>query len=172
MKKLSYIILGFIIGALATYYFCPRQTDDGMGGIEIVKPKGVITPDQAKALNNNWTEYRKAAVDSAARRQGREIDNRSTWWSIDDVENYIAFSKQQTDSLGYKITGLRVYLGVYGKNAGQAERDLTTMFVVPTVKKAKDKASMNPFIFQGEEGDCPECPPLNHGNGGGGGYPQ
>lgn len=171
MKKLSYIILGFIIGALATYYFCPRQIDDGVDGIEIVKPKDVITPDQAKILNNNWTEYRKAAVDSAAARQGREIDNRSTWWSIKNIENYIAYSKQQTDSLGYGLTGLRVYLGVYGKNAGQTKRDLTTMFIVPTVKKVKDKASMNPFNFQ-EEGDCPECPPLNEGHGGGRGYPQ
>ncbi|MFD1613749.1 hypothetical protein [Gelatiniphilus marinus] len=173
MKKLSYIILGIIIGALATYYYCPRQIDDG--ATEIVKPKGVITPDQAMALNNNWTKYRKAAVDSAAARQGREIDDRSTWWSIKNIENYIAYSKKQTDSLGYTITGLRVYLGVYGENAGRTKRNLTTMFVVPTVKKAKDKASMNPFAFQDEdEEDCEECEPLNEGgNGGGGsGYPN
>jgi len=171
MKKLSYIILGFIIGGFATYYFCPRQVDEG--GMEIVKPKGLITPDQAKALNNNWTKYRKAAVDSAARRQGREIDNRSTWWSVKNIENYIAYSKQQTDSLGYSITGLRVYLGVYGANAGRTKKDLTTMFIVPTIKNSTSKASMNPFVFQDEGKDCPECPPLNAGNGGGGsGYPH
>lgn len=170
MKKLSYIILGIIIGALATYYYCPRQIDDGV--VEIVKPKGVITPDQAKALNNNWTKYRQAAVDSAASRQGREKDDRSTWWSIADVENYIAYSKKQTDSLGYTITGLRMYLGVYGENAGQAKKNLTTMFMVPTIKKGMDKASMNPFAFQNEDEDCDECGPLNHGGGGGGGYPQ
>lgn len=172
MKKLSYIILGFIIGAFATYYFCPRQTDDGMAAAEIVKPKGVITPGQAKTLNNNWTEYRKAAVDSAARKQGRDVDNRSTWWSIDDVENYIAYSKKQTDSLGYSITGLRVYLGVYGEDAGRTKKDLTTMFVVPTIKNATSKASMNLFNFQDEDEDCPECMPLNEGHGGGGSYPQ
>ncbi|WP_418604024.1 hypothetical protein [Hwangdonia sp.] len=168
MKKLSYIILGFIIGALATYYFCPRQIDDGIDDIKIVKPKGVITPDQAKTLNNNWTTYRKAAVDSAASKQGRKVDNRSTWWSLDDIENYLAFAKHESDSLGYSMTGIRVYLGVYGENAGQDKKDYTTMFMVPTAKKGTDRASMNPFAFQGDEEDCPECSPLNDG---GTGYP-
>lgn len=173
MKKLSLIILGFIIGALATYFFCPRQMDDMPEmKTKIVKPKGVITPVQAKALNDNWTKYRKAAVDSAAQRQGREKDDRSAWWSVDAIENYIAYSKHQTDSLGYKLTGLRVYLGVYGNNAGQAKKNLTTMFVVPTIKGTTAKASTNPFSFVQREEDCPECLPLNAGSGGGSGYPK
>ncbi len=172
MKKLSFIILGFLIGALATYFFCPRQVED-IEDIKIIKPKGVVSPGQAKILNDNWTEYREPAVDSAARRQGRNKDDRSTWWSIDDLENYIAYSKQQTDSLGYSITGMRVYLGLYGKNAGQAKKNLTTMFIVPTVKKGKGKAGMTPFSLSFQNnGDCPECPPLNNGTGGGSGYPK
>lgn len=172
MKKLSLIIFGFIVGAFATYFFCPRQVDDVPPMTGIVKPKGVITPDQAKALNNNWTKYRQAAVDSAAKKQGRDKDDRSTWWSIDDIENYIAYSKQQTDSLGYGLTGLRVYLGVYGENAGRAKKNLTTMFIVPTVKGGKAKASTNPFsISLQNNGDCPECPPMNEGQGNNGGYP-
>ena len=173
MKKLSYIILGFLIGAFATYYLCPRQVQDMQAEVKIIKPKGVITPTQAKALNNNWTKYREAAVDSAARQQGRNKDDRSTWWSLDDIENYIAYSKNQTDSLGYAMTGMRVYLGVYGKNAGQSKKDLTTMFMVPTVKKATAKASITPFSLSLQNnGDCPTCPPLNNGQGGGGSYPQ
>ncbi len=79
--------------------------------------------------------FREAAVDSAAKKQGRNKDDRSTWWSIDDIENYIAFAKNQTDSLDYGITGIRVYLGVYGDNAGRTKKNLSTMFLVPTVKK-------------------------------------
>lgn len=169
MKNLIYIILGIIIGAVTTYYVVQKNlTDD----IKITKPKGVITPEQAKVLNDNWSRYRKAAVDSAAQKQGREIDNRSVWWSIEDIENYIAFSKKQTDSLKYNLTGMRVYLGVYGKNAGQAKKNLTTMFLVPTVKKLNSKGSMIPFVFQEDGANCEECDPLNAGHGGnGGGYP-
>ncbi|WP_341216226.1 hypothetical protein [uncultured Wocania sp.] len=173
MKKLSYIVLGFLIGAFATYYFCPRDLGEGVVDVEIIKPRGVIAPGQAKKLNDNWTEYREAAVDSAAKKQGRNKDDRSTWWSLNDIENYIAYSKHVTDSLKYDMTGIRVYLGVYGDNAGQTKKNLTTMFLVPTVKKGKANASMNPFNFSFQNnGDCPECPPLNEGSGGGSGYPK
>ena len=173
MKKIGFIILGFVIGAVLTYYFCPRQVEIETAEIKIIKPNGVISNVQAKALNKNWTDFRKAAVDSAAKKQGRNKDNRWSWWSIDDIENYIAFSKNQADSLGNDITGLRVYLGVYGKNAGQSKKDLTTMFLVPTVKKSVSTAGMGLSFSQiGNPKDCLTCSPLNDGAGGGGDYPQ
>jgi len=172
MKKLTYIILGILIGALATYYFCPR-TLEAQEEVAIVKPKGVITPAQAKVLNNNWTEYRKAAVDSAARKQGRDVDNRSTWWSLDDIENYIIYAKNQSNDLGYNMTGIRVYLGVYGKSAGDSEKGYSTMFIVPTGKKSRDEASSFNLFTLPSDGDVPEGDPLNGGSKGappGGGY--
>lgn len=170
MKKLSFILLGIIIGALATYFFCPRlpQKDMETG---VVKPKGVITQEKAKELNANWTLHRKQAVDSAAQKQGRKQDDRSTWWSLEDVENYLAYAKSQSDSLGYDMTGIRVYLGVYGKNAGQTKKDLTTMFIVPTGKKSKSMASSLNLFFQPSGNDIP-ISPFNDGEGSGNGYPQ
>ncbi len=167
MKKLSYIILGFIIGAVLTYYFCPRQFVDEQP--KIVKPNGVITQANAKELNDDWTKYRQAAVDSAAKKQGRNQDDRSVYWELADVENYLAYAKNQADSLGYSFTGIRVYLGVYGKNAGQAKKDLTTMFIVPTGKKAQSQAG-NIFLPPSNN-DLPVSP-LNNGDGNGNGYPQ
>jgi hypothetical protein len=168
MKNLSYIILGFIIGALLTYYFCPREI--GQQPIKIVKPKGVISIEKAKELNANWTLHRKKAVDSAAQRQGRSEDDRSTYWSLNDINDYLAYAQNQADSLKYDFTGVRIYLGVYGKNAGLTKKDLTTMFIVPTGKKSKSEASTLP-IFRGGDDDLP-IPPLNDGTGGEGGYPQ
>ncbi|WP_111307231.1 hypothetical protein [Confluentibacter sediminis] len=166
MKQLSYIILGLIIGALLTYYFCPRMINQPPG--KIVKPKGVITVEQAKALNDNWTKYRKQAVDSAAKEQGREEDDRSTYWSLEDIENYLDYAKHYSDSIGYNMTGIRVYLGVYGENAGQTKKNLTTMFMVPTLQKAKSLASSFYINMQGGGGS--NVPPLNEGAGGQGGY--
>ena len=168
MKNLVYLILGFIIGALLTYYFCPREI--GQEPIKIVKPKGVISVEKAKELNANWTAFRKGAVDSAAQKQGRSEDDRSTYWSLDDIQNYLAYAQNQADSLKHDFTGIRIYLGVYGKNAGQTKKDLTTMFIVPTGKKSKSEASSLPF-FQGGDKDLP-IPPLNDGTGSGNGYPQ
>jgi len=168
MKNLSYIILGFIIGAVLTYYFCPRQLEETP--TRIVKPKGVISQEQAKLLNDAWTMYRKAAVDSAAQKQGRKEDNRSTYWTLEDFENYLTYAKNQSDSLGYTMTGIRVYLGVYGKNAGETKKDLTTMFIVPTGKKALSKAST--FVLPPSDDDDLPVEPLNDGDGGPDGYPN
>lgn len=169
MKKTSLFLLGIILGALATYFFCPRLPKGEVVETKIIKPMGVISQAQAKALNDNWTLHRKAAVDSAAQKQGRNQDDRSTWWSLKDVEDYLAYAKNQSDSLGYDMNGIRVYLGVYGKNAGQAKKDLTTMFMVPTGKKSMSKASS--IMLPPNDGDLP-VDPLNEGQGGGNSYPQ
>jgi hypothetical protein len=171
MKKLSFILLGIIIGALATYFFCPRLPQTEVTETGIVKPKGVITTAQAKELNANWTLHRKAAVDSAVQKQGRNQDDRSTWWSLEDVENYLAYAKSQSDSLGYDMTGIRVYLGVYGKNAGQVKKDLSTMFIVPTGKFSKSDASSINLMLPPPSSDLP-VNPLNDGDGSTDGYPQ
>lgn len=172
MKKLIYIILGFIIGAVLTYYYCPRPSDN-MQAMEtkIIKPKGVISVKDAIALNDNWTNEREKANDSAAKKFGRKKDNRSTWWSIDDIENYLAYAKHKSDSLGYTMTGIQIYLGVYGKNAGQRKKNLTTMFIAPTGDKSVSKGSMNPFNTVTLGGN-PPIPPLNNGSGGSGNFPQ
>lgn len=168
MKKLSFILLGIIIGALATYYFCLRQIEEST--VKIIKPKGVITQTKAKELNANWTLHRKQAVDSAAQKQGRTQDDRSTWWSLKNIEDYLVYAKSQSDSLGYKMTGIRVYLGVYGKNAGQTKKDLTTMFIVPTGKKSMSEAGGSIGLSSATTDLLID--PLNDGAGGSGGYPQ
>ncbi|MBU2951836.1 hypothetical protein KO493_14140 [Tamlana agarivorans] len=169
MKKLVLVVLGFILGAAITYYFCPRPLEEVVTETKIKKPNGLITIDEAKDLNNNWTKFRQGAVDSASARQGRKKDNRSTSWDLDEVENYIAYAKNQSDSLGYNMTGLRVYLGVYGKNQGQAKKNLSTMFMVPTGTPIKAKANAVNMSFFGNDEDIP-VDPLNKGTGGAGGY--
>lgn len=171
MKKTSLFFLGIIIGALLTYFFCPRLPIAETMETRVVKPKGVITVEKAKELNANWTLYRKKAVDSAAQKQGRNQDDRSAYWPLEDIENYISYAKKHASSLGYTMSGVRVYLGVYGKNAGQIKKDLTTMFIVPTGNKNTSKASSLSLFLPPSNQDIP-APPLNEGVGGNGGYPQ
>ncbi len=165
MKKTSLFLLGIVIGAFATYFFCPRQVGSSPG--KIIKPVGLIKQETAKELNTNWTLYRKRAVDSAAEKQGRKEDDRSVWWRLNEIENYLSYSKNQADSLGYEMTGVRIYLGVYGENAGRTKKNLTTMFIVPTGKKSKSEDDTGGL---GGGRDLP-IPPLNDGTGSTNGYP-
>lgn len=170
MKKLGPIILGFIIGAVLTYFFCPRAGDgDDMNAmdVEVVKPKGVISIEEAKELNSNWTQFRKPVLDSIAERRAGKEDYRWAWWSLKDIEDYIAFIK---DSEGENFTGLRMYFGAYGENASDGKKNLSTIFIVPTGNKKMSKGSLFNVTLQGD--DDLERPPLNHSGGGGGGYPQ
>ncbi|MEW4925730.1 hypothetical protein [Algibacter sp. 2305UL17-15] len=171
MKKLGPIILGFIIGAVLTYYFCPRPTDDMHAmDVEVVKPKGVISVAEATNLSNNWTKLRQRVVDSITERQVGKKDYRSASWSLKDIEDYIAYSKVESKKLGYDMKGLRVYLGVYGEKLRPNENGLTTMFIVPTGSKSLSKAGSLTISLQDEDEDIPG-PALNEGQGNDEGYP-
>lgn len=176
MKNLRPLFLGLIIGALATYFFCPRQESSTEVNLEtslqaktITKPKGVITVDQAKNLNDNFTKFRKHALDSITQRRVKKNDYRWAWWSLEDIEDYIAFIKNETEGKE-NFTGLRVYLGVYGTEIDANKEGLTTMFIVPTGSKVVNKGSVFSAPLQGGNDNLPQ-PPLNNGTGGGSEYP-
>ena len=160
MKKFMLLLLGFILGALAMYFYCCADIKEAA----LVKPSGLITPAQAKALDANWTATRKRAVDSAAGRP----DNRSSWWSLEDIQNYLAYAENQADSLGYEMNGIRVYLGVYPGNTPNGKADYTTMFMVPTGRKTHSESNFNMLSLNMEAGNnnIPGGEGLNHGEPG------
>lgn len=184
MKKITYILLGFIIGAVLTYYFCPRPDDsettetvesqesaesEAIAETKFVKPSGVISVEEAIELNDNWTKFRQKAVDSASRRQGRNIDKRSVGWAVKDVRDYLNWAEAESESQGYSMDSIYVYLGVYGKKAPKRKANYTTMFIAPKGQKLTSEASTLP-LFTGMRGS--KVPPLNEGTGGGSSYPE
>lgn len=171
MKKLGPIILGFIIGAVLTYYFCPRQIDDMYTvDVENAVPKDTISVAEAKILSKNWEQNNATEVDSTFEVEGSKKKIRSVWWSLDEVNEYLAYAKAKSDTLGYTMTGVRVYLGNYGKNTDPIKKNRNTMFIVPTGNSSTSKASSLNFNVL-LNNDIP-APPLNDGSGGPNGYPQ
>ncbi len=172
MKKPVLLLLGIAIGIGVSYFYFNNQeatTASEKVMKSIVKPKGVITPAQAKTLNNKWTDTREHAMDSIISRisQGRiKKDNRSSWWSLEDIENYLAYAENQADNLGYTLNGIRIYQGVYEGNAPNGKADYATLFWVPTGKKSKSEGSMLNFTLQGGDKDIPGGDPLNQGGTG------
>ena len=158
MKNLFTFILGLIIGALIMYFYCCKQEPIEMNPI---KPHGVITQEEAVFLDKNWTEYRKMANDSAAGKP----DNRSCWWSLEDMRNYLDYAESQAKDLDYTMNGVRVYLGVYGEEAGEDKAGYTTMFLAPTGIPIQPAGTSN-FVARTGNGDIPGGDPLNDSTGG------
>ena len=144
-------------------YFYSSKIEEQPQHVAIIKPQGVITPKEAKVLNDNWTKERADLLfDSIAKRP----DNRSAWWSLEDIQNYINYAENQTGELGYEMDGLRMYFGVYPRSAPDGRANYSTIFIVPTGKKRKSEGSLLSIdLLQGGGGpDIDDADPLNKGN--------
>lgn len=170
MKKLGPIILGFIIGAVLTYFFCPRQSDDmHTVGAEIKIPKDTISVAEATKLFKNWQQNNPTEIDSTLEVEGSRKKITNVGWSLDIVREYLDYAEAKSDSLGFEMTGIRVYVGNYGKSTNPALKNRNTLFIVPTGNKKLSKASVLNLSLQ--DGGIVPITPLNRGTGGHGGYP-
>lgn len=171
MKNFGLLVFGIILGAIAMYFYCCKDvgvTDPP----EINVPKGLIKPNEASVLDLAYDLKHHIINDSLYRKSTNGGDNRSSWWSIEDIQSYINYAENQAGELGYTMDGLRVYLGAYPNTKG--ETGLTTMFIVPTGILNTSQGSMTP-MFQGASGDIKGADGLNFGQSGtppGSNYPQ
>lgn len=143
MKKLIFLILGIILGLIISKFVFNNQND-----LEtMTKPKGVITPAEAKKLDQDYnSRHQLISTDITG-----TPDNRSCWWSINDMQNYLDMIRTEAPTLGYKLDGVRMYLGAHG------EKGLTTIFMVPTTSdplKSEDGGSS-------KDGDPKPNPPYD-----------
>ena len=125
------------------------------------KPKNLITKEHAIELCNDYTPKYKAACKVADKQ-----DSRSTWFSIEELKEYIAYIEDEGKNKGYNIEGIRFYLGSYPKNDKKIDkRNFTTLFLAPTGTKATDQKAM--AVSQNTTSpDITEIEPLNFGNTG------
>ncbi|WP_299247354.1 hypothetical protein [uncultured Lacinutrix sp.] len=158
MKILIGLVLGLLIGILIMYFYCCKNNVGALPTQD--PPRGLISTTEAKALNDNWTDYRKHVNDSVA---FGGVDNRSSWYSIEDIKSYLSIVEGENNN----ITGIRFYLGV-DDSLGKGGK--TTIFMVPTVP--------NPDYKPGENdpnNDDPLAKGLDRAGGGmppGQGYPN
>lgn len=91
-----------------------------------------ITSEEAKELNQNFVKTRTKAIDVAIGKK----DAISSWFSLDDLKEYIAYAESEGKAKGITINGLRIYFGAYAKNDSNPNKsNLSTVFFVPTESK-------------------------------------
>ncbi|SEQ96525.1 hypothetical protein SAMN05421824_2689 [Hyunsoonleella jejuensis] len=171
MKKLGPIILGFIIGAVLTYFFCPRPGGEIHAiDTKIKIPKDTISVAEATKLFKNWQQNNPTEIDSTIEVEGSRKKITNVGWSLSEVRDYLDYAEAKSDSLGFEMTGIRVYMGNYGKNPDPALKNRNTLFIAPVGIKNISKGSTLNLSLQGDDEDT-GAPPLNRGAGGGNEYP-
>ena len=168
MKNFGLLILGIILGALAMYYYTNKDLDVSIPPIS--QPSGIVTPDEMKAMDQAYN-VRYAIINDSLFKDSKEKDNRSSWYKLEDIENYLVYAKDQAKSKGYILDGLRVYLGAYPDT--NSEKGLTTLFFSPTGYMNKSEGSV--FFLQDGGDDIPGANGLNragHGHPPSANYPQ
>ncbi|MEM1003633.1 MAG: hypothetical protein AAGH46_13390, partial [Bacteroidota bacterium] len=97
------------------------------------KIKGLITPEQAKKLNSNYTARHSLISSHITKKE----DNRSNWFSLENIEAYLQYAKQQAIDLGFELNGIRIYNGAYDNDNGKP--GLSTVFLIPTAENSLGK---------------------------------
>ncbi|WP_052752836.1 hypothetical protein [Kordia zhangzhouensis] len=115
----------------------------------------LISSEQALELN----ECYKAKQNSF----GAENDSNfscSSWYSLEDLEGYINYVKQQALQKKINVDGIRFYFGVYPENTNdKTKAGQNTMFLCPTSPSvencSKDVTSISAMNF-GSTGNPPQ----------------
>jgi len=125
----------------------------------MVKPTQLISFEKGKELNKNYNDKRGTLV---TEKSGLE-DANAFWFSIEELERYIAYVKENAVEKGYSVDGIRIYLGVYPeteeKNAGY-----TTVFLTPTGTINDEQGTRGSVSLQGNALDITTIEPLNFGS--------
>ena len=148
-----------ILSAFIIFSSC---TDSPKSNKPTAPPSGIISSKEAMQLDAEYTRTRVPAIDSAIGMK----DNRSSWWSLQDIKDYIAYAEEQAKDQGYKLEGLRIYQGAYPKDYSDRKvAGYSTVFIVPTgVKTDRQTGSFFSINMQGS--DITSISPLNRGHQG------
>lgn len=114
------------------------------------KPLKCITVEEARKLQDNWESTRAKIIDSNL----GKIDSREFYYTIEELEEYLAYVKDESQKQGINNPGVRIYLGAYD----DSKSNYATVFIAPTegeTKSSKNNYSIDPFNF-GQSGHPPK----------------
>ena len=73
----------------------------------MAKIKGLISPEEAKQLNDAFTERCELISKNIVKRP----DNRSSWYSLKEKKAYLKYAKKQAKKNGHKMSKMKKQFG-------------------------------------------------------------
>lgn len=99
------------------------------------KPAKCIPVDSARALQDNWVATRQPEID----RTLGYIDTREFFYSVEELEEFLNYVKEESKKQDITNPGIRIYFGAYNND----KSNKATVFLAPT--KGDDKNSDNNY---------------------------
>ncbi|EGV44734.1 hypothetical protein BZARG_338 [Bizionia argentinensis JUB59] len=85
------------------------NNDDALSPRKFKASYGIISPERAQELNNNWSAIHANAIEAAIGKP----DNRSVKFSLQDIRAYLDYTENQAQDLGYDMDGVRIYIALW-----------------------------------------------------------
>ncbi|MBC9796335.1 hypothetical protein [Sinomicrobium weinanense] len=139
---------------------------------EVEKPKKTIDKEQAARLSGRFvdelTELMEGTKDTARLNRMQKAgfvprDNKAdfklasyTYYTVEELEHYFAWVKQEAWEKGYALEGYRFYFGIYPDEDDYGEKqNFMTMFISPAGRKAERQegavVNLSPVFYYAEE---------------------
>lgn len=96
------------------------------------KPKKCISKERARDLQADWKQTRAKEIENS---QGYQ-DTREFWYSLEELQEYLEYVKQESDKQGVSKAGIRIYFGSYPKS--NEKKSYATVFLAPTKGKSTE----------------------------------
>lgn len=154
------ILIGTLI--LIIFALLINTCKDAVTGDVVKAPSQTISMEQAKILQQEYVRTRSGIVNKTL---GFE-DTRDFWFSLDSLEQYIRYVRQESKVRGLEDLGLRIFYAAYPKDGkGQwPDPGFSTVILVPTHGKPQIGNGFFPMapVQLGSAG----IRAFNYGNGG------
>ncbi|RNC89400.1 MAG: hypothetical protein ED555_07870 [Allomuricauda sp.] len=135
MKKINSIILVLAVLFFVSCQETPKEenTREMAQEEEVKPPAGIISLDEAKTLCDNYEERRIAGIkefEMASNPEEEFVPTQFIDFDFETIDNYLKYVKQEAKKAGVSPDSLRIYLGNYGKEGKEPNRN--TVFLLPT----------------------------------------
>ncbi|MFK5973046.1 MAG: hypothetical protein QM485_07170 [Flavobacteriaceae bacterium] len=169
-SRTSGVVILILLGIIVFFVLdkCTGTQKELTSAKEKIK-EHLISYTEAQVLKNQYIETRYAIINDSLFKGSERKDTREFWFSMETMELYLAYVKQEAKEKGYTDLGLRIYFAAYPKDFNDPRGDpgFSTVYIWPTIEENHPlQAGFISMPAPSPPRDADDIHGLNFGHGG------